>query len=170
LPPRATANPSQPPVIAVAAPVAASGQTLLQLSRAGVNFVDIYQARGLYLVPKGTVLGFEGVGTAPDGTRYAVVDQQGTVYAATGGVGWTLMQVIKASGARPIGIVSSEAKAQPLRERGYDVLVGDGKDQALVRNVVPNGVDVVFDANGADTWELTSRRRFSSRSCPTAER
>jgi NADPH2:quinone reductase len=151
------------------------------------------------------VLGVEGVGTAPDGKRYAVVDEQGTyaqsiavrndrlipvpgdvnddhamvlfqaitaqyltasihpvregetavVYAAAGGVGWTLMQVLKSAGARPIGIVSSEGKAQPLRERGYEVLVGDGRDPSLVRDLVPNGVDVVFDANGVDTWELT---------------
>jgi NADPH2:quinone reductase len=198
-------KPEPAAVITIAAPVAASGQTLLQISRAGVNFVDIYQARGRYLMPKGTVLGFEGVGTAPDGKRYAVLDHQGTyaqsiavpddrlipvpddidddhamilfqgitaqyltasihpvregetalVYAAAGGVGWTLMQVIKSAGARPIGIVSSEAKARPLRERGYEVLVGDGKDLALVRDLVPNGVDVVFDANGVDTWELT---------------
>jgi NADPH2:quinone reductase len=198
-------QPEPAAVIAIAAPVAASGQTLLHLSRAGVNFVDVYQARGVYRLPKGTVLGFEGVGTAPNGKRYAVLDQQGTyaqsiavpddrlvpvpdeisddhamvlfqaitaeyltasihpvregetalVYAAAGGVGWTLMQVLKSMGARPIGIVSTEAKAQPLRDRGYDVLVGDGKNLALVRDLVPNGVDVVFDANGVDTWELT---------------
>ncbi len=187
------------------APIASDGRTLLRVSRAGINFVDVYQARGRYPVPPGTVLGFEAVGVAPDGTRYAVIDHLGAyaqtisvpndklilvpndisddyamllfqgvtaeflthsvhplragevvlVYAAAGGVGWMLMQVAKHAGTRPIGIVSTEAKARPLRERGYEVLVGDGSNFSLVRDLIPDGVDVAFDPNGKESWELT---------------
>lgn len=187
------------------APAPQAGETLIAPSRIGVNFIEVLQRRGSYPVPPGTVLGFEAVGTAPDGRRCAVIDVFGTyaqriavpssklipvpddvsddqamllfqgvtahsmiatahpirageialVYAAAGGVGSILMQVIKAAGARPIGVVSSEAKAAPLRERGYEVLIGDGTDTRLLREAVPEGAHVAFDPNGAATWELT---------------
>jgi len=73
-----------------------------------------------------------------------------------------LMQMVRARGGRPIGINSREEKARPLREHGFEALVGNGDQTALVRELVPDGVDVVFDPNGADTWQLTlasTRRR-----------
>ena len=185
------------------APSAGAETTILDVHLAGVNFVDILHARGTYPVPPHTVLGFEGVGTAPDGKRYAVVDQKGfyaervavpnsaliplpddidddaamllfqgitaqylstsvhplragetaLVFAAAGGVGWSLMHLIRAAGARPIGVVSSEAKASVLHERGFEAIAADGAEAGeRARALVPDGVDVVFDANGKSTW------------------
>ena len=194
------------------APSAAVGTTILDVALAGVNFIDTYQARGIYPVPAHTVLGFEGAGIAQGGKRYAIVDQHGLyaervavpdsalipvpddiendaamllfqgitahylsasvhpmrtgetalVFAAAGGVGWILMHLIRAAGGRPIGVVSTEAKAAVLRERGFEAIAADGASAGdRVREIVPAGVNVVFDANGKSTWaaDLAAVRR-----------
>ena len=46
-----------------AKPAPASGQVLVKLSAAGVNFIDTYQRSGLYKIPLPAVLGMEGAGT-----------------------------------------------------------------------------------------------------------
>ena len=213
----ATGGPEQLTFVERELPLAKPGETVLRLSRIGVNFIDVYQRRGSYPVPAGAVLGFEAIGRASDGKRYAFIDHFGAyaeyvavpneklfpipdavgdeaamllfqgvtaqyltasvhpvqpgetvlVYAAAGGVGWLLMQVVRARGGRPIGIASREEKAQLLRENGFEALVGSGEDTALIRKLVPEGVDVVFDPNGADTWQLTleSTRRADTSCC-----
>jgi len=47
----------------VPVPVPAAGETLVRLSYAGVNFIDIYKRAGLYKVPLPATLGEEGAGT-----------------------------------------------------------------------------------------------------------
>ena len=44
-------------------PEPASGQVLVKLAAAGVNFIDTYQRSGLYKIPLPAVLGMEGAGT-----------------------------------------------------------------------------------------------------------
>jgi len=72
-----TGGPEQLTFVERERPLPKPGETVLRLSRIGVNFIDVYQRRGSYPVPPGTVLGFEGVGRVPDGKRYAFIDHFG---------------------------------------------------------------------------------------------
>jgi NADPH2:quinone reductase len=78
------------------------------------------------------------------------------VHAAAGGVGLLLVQMARAIGARVIGTVSSDEKAQLAREAGADeVIVFTKQDfEAEVKRLTDGkGVDVVYDGVGKDTFE-----------------
>ena len=77
-------------------------------------------------------------------------------HAAAGGVGLLLVQMARAVGARVIGTVSSEEKAQLARDAGADeVVVFTRQDfQSEVNRLTGGkGVDVVYDGVGKDTFE-----------------
>ncbi|HYB33498.1 MAG TPA: quinone oxidoreductase [Steroidobacteraceae bacterium] len=77
------------------------------------------------------------------------------VHAAAGGVGLILCQWARALGAKVIGVVGSEAKAEIARRHGCRHVLISGRDdlvasvQALTRGL---GVPVVYDAVGKDTF------------------
>jgi NADPH2:quinone reductase len=77
------------------------------------------------------------------------------VHAAAGGVGLILCQWARALGARVIGVVGSEAKAEIARRHGCWKVLISGRDElvesvkALTRGA---GVNVVYDAVGKDTF------------------
>jgi len=77
------------------------------------------------------------------------------VHAAAGGVGVILCQWARALGARVIGVVGNEAKAELARRHGCWKVLISGRDalvdsvKALTRGA---GVDVVYDAVGKDTF------------------
>ena len=73
------------------------------------------------------------------------------VHGAAGGVGTATLQVAKGYGARTIGVVSTEEKAEMARKAGADdvVLVDGFRDQVL-ELTDGNGVDVVMDVVGGD--------------------
>jgi NADPH:quinone reductase len=77
------------------------------------------------------------------------------VHAAAGGVGLILCQWAKSLGAKVIGVVSSEAKAELARRHGAKHVLIGGRDElvpgvkALTRGA---GVAVVYDAVGKDTF------------------
>ncbi|HEY2060957.1 MAG TPA: quinone oxidoreductase [Amycolatopsis sp.] len=76
------------------------------------------------------------------------------VHAAAGGVGLLLVQLAKARGARVIGTVSTEEKAQLARGAGADhVIRYDREDFAAVTRELTGGegVAVVYDGVGKDT-------------------
>jgi NADPH2:quinone reductase len=78
------------------------------------------------------------------------------VHAAAGGVGLLVVQMARAVGARVIGTVSSEQKAQLAREAGADeVIVFTHQDfeTEVKRLTGGNGVDVVYDGVGKATFE-----------------
>jgi NADPH:quinone reductase len=78
------------------------------------------------------------------------------VHAAAGGVGLLLVQMARAVGARVIGTVSSEEKAQLARDAGADeVIVFTRQDfEGEVKRLTGGkGVDVVYDGVGKDTFE-----------------
>ncbi|WP_431264049.1 quinone oxidoreductase family protein [Roseateles chitinivorans] len=71
------------------------------------------------------------------------------VHAAAGGVGLLLVQILKHRGAHVIGIASSEAKRQAVREVGaYAVIPTDGWLQAVKALTDGRGADVVYDSVG----------------------
>ncbi|GAA3532590.1 quinone oxidoreductase [Amycolatopsis ultiminotia] len=76
------------------------------------------------------------------------------VHAAAGGVGLLLVQLAKARGARVIGTVSTDEKAQLARGAGADhVIRYDREDFAAVTRELTGGegVAVVYDGVGKDT-------------------
>jgi NADPH2:quinone reductase len=80
-------------------------------------------------------------------------------HGAGGGTGTAVVQVAKALGARVIGVVSSDEKADAARQAGADDVVrsdGAWKDAAL-ELTGGRGVDVVFDPVGGDRMLDTIR-------------
>ncbi len=78
------------------------------------------------------------------------------VHAAAGGVGLLLCQMAKMRGARVIGTVSTEAKAQLAREAGAgEVILYTQQDfeSETKRLTDGRGVDVVYDSVGRDTFD-----------------
>lgn len=77
------------------------------------------------------------------------------IHAAAGGVGLLLIQLAKRVGARAIGTVSTEAKAELAREAGAeDVILYTEQDfEAETRRLTGGkGVQVVYDSVGKDTF------------------
>jgi NADPH2:quinone reductase len=75
------------------------------------------------------------------------------VHAAVGGVGSILVQWAKHLGANVIAVVGSEAKAQRARELGADhALLSSDDWVAQTKAITKQGVDVVYDSVGKDTF------------------
>lgn len=78
------------------------------------------------------------------------------VHAAAGGVGHLLVQAAKLKGARVIGTVSTEEKAQLARSAGADeVIIYTEEDfqKATMELTDGKGVDVVYESVGLDTFD-----------------
>lgn len=88
-------------------------------------------------------------------THKAVAGETILVHAAAGGVGLILCQWAKALGVRVIGLVSTAAKADLARAHGCDhpMVYGDGEWSKRVREIAPEGLPVVYDSVGKDTFE-----------------
>ena len=80
--------------------------------------------------------------------------QTALVHAAAGGVGLLLCQMITARGGQVIGTVSTDAKATAARAAGASHIIRyDTEDVSeRVREIVKEGVDVVYDGVGRDTF------------------
>jgi len=78
------------------------------------------------------------------------------IHAAAGGVGLLLVQIAKRCGARVIGTVSTEEKAQLARQAGADeVIFYTTEDfEAATKRLTDNkGVEVVYDSVGLTTFD-----------------
>jgi NADPH2:quinone reductase len=78
------------------------------------------------------------------------------VHAAAGGVGLLLVQAAKMVGARVIGTVSTETKAELARQAGADeiILYTQSDFLAEVKTLTEGrGVNVVYDSVGATTFD-----------------
>jgi NADPH2:quinone reductase len=77
------------------------------------------------------------------------------VHAGAGGVGQLLIQLAKRTGARVLTTVSTQEKAELARAAGADDVINytevDFADE--VRRLVPEGVDVVYESVGRDTFD-----------------
>jgi NADPH2:quinone reductase len=76
------------------------------------------------------------------------------LYAAAGGTGTLLAQWAKALGAKVIGVVGSPAKAELARAHGCaeTILSSDADFVAKVKSLSGDGVAVVYDSIGKDTF------------------
>ena len=75
------------------------------------------------------------------------------VHGAAGGVGTATIQVAKGMGARAIGVVSTEEKAEVARAAGADdVVLLEGFKDAVGGLTGGKGVDVVVDVVGGDAF------------------
>lgn len=77
------------------------------------------------------------------------------IHAAAGGVGLLLVQMAKMRGARVIGTVSTQAKADLAMEAGADAVILYSRQdfEPEVRRLTDNrGVDVVYDSVGRATF------------------
>jgi NADPH:quinone reductase len=80
------------------------------------------------------------------------------VHAAAGGVGLILCQWAKSLGAKVIGVVGSQAKADLARKNGCRYVLLQGQDDivARVKEITRGeGVSVVYDSIGKDTFMLS---------------
>lgn len=80
------------------------------------------------------------------------------VHAAAGGVGLLLVQWLKHIGARVIGTVSTEEKAELARAAGADHVILYGREEVSVQvRALTNGkgVEVCFDGVGQATWDAS---------------
>lgn len=71
------------------------------------------------------------------------------VHAAAGGVGLLLVQILRHLGARVIGIASTEAKRQAVRDLGAEIVIPTEGWLESVKSVTGGrGADVVYDSVG----------------------
>lgn len=78
------------------------------------------------------------------------------IHAAAGGTGLLLVQLAKLRGARVIGTVSTEEKAEIARRAGADATIDYSRQDfaAEARKLTGGkGVNVVYDSVGKDTYE-----------------
>lgn len=78
------------------------------------------------------------------------------VHAAAGGVGLLLVQIAKRCGARVLGTVSTEEKAQLAREAGADEVIlytQTDFETEVKRLTAGKGVHVVYDSVGKTTFD-----------------
>nr|WP_236571268.1 NADPH:quinone oxidoreductase family protein [Microbacterium hydrocarbonoxydans] len=81
------------------------------------------------------------------------------VHAAAGGVGASAVQLGAAAGARVIGVVGSEAKAETARASGAEhvILRSDDIVSEVKRLTGGHGADVVFDPVGGAAFAASTR-------------
>ncbi len=79
------------------------------------------------------------------------------IHAGAGGVGQILIQWAKAIGAKVITTVGSEEKRQVVEALGADLVINYRTESIVerVRSFIPDGVDVVYDGVGKDTFEAS---------------
>ncbi|WP_375503417.1 quinone oxidoreductase [uncultured Jatrophihabitans sp.] len=130
--------------------------------------VVVLDAAGTVAVPEGVDAEIAAAAMLQGMTAHYLVhatymvgqDEIVLVHAAAGGVGALLVQMAKAQGAQVIATVGSEAKVAVARDAGADhVLRTDVSEDlaAEVRAIAPDGVDVVYDGVGKDTFEASLR-------------
>ncbi|HJX79260.1 NADPH:quinone oxidoreductase family protein [Glutamicibacter sp.] len=82
------------------------------------------------------------------------------VHAAAGGVGSAAIQLGKAAGARVIGVVGGQAKAEYARTLGADLVI-DRRSEDFVQIVKEatggRGADVIYDPVGGETYERSTK-------------
>lgn len=80
------------------------------------------------------------------------------LYAAAGGVGLIMTQLLKRKGAHTIAIVSNDEKRKLVEDFGAEYVINSSEESILdrVHQITSGrGVDAVFDSVGKDTFETS---------------
>ncbi|MDD3182808.1 MAG: zinc-binding alcohol dehydrogenase family protein [Alphaproteobacteria bacterium] len=80
------------------------------------------------------------------------------IHSAAGGVGMALINVLRACAWESltiIGTCSGQSKAKLLKQKGVDLAIDTTESswKKIVKQQYRTGVDVIFDANGANYWD-----------------
>jgi len=130
----------------------------------GGTFAELVAAPVRTIAHKPASLSFEEAAAVPLAalTAFQTIERTGVrdgqtvlVHAAAGGVGGFAVQIAKARGARVIG-TASERNHEHLRARGVEPVAYGDRLADRVRELVPDGVDVVLDY-GSDDLVATTR-------------
>jgi NADPH:quinone reductase-like Zn-dependent oxidoreductase len=75
------------------------------------------------------------------------------VHSAAGGVGGSLVQLAKIAGCEVVGVVGGTHKIETAKYHGADHVIDKSKQDlwAEAERIVPQGYDVILDANGVAT-------------------
>lgn len=75
------------------------------------------------------------------------------IHSAAGGVGSSLVQLCRIKGIKTIGVVGSSHKVETLKKLGCDFIIDKSREDLWrkVEEYAPGGVELAFDANGAET-------------------
>jgi synaptic vesicle membrane protein VAT-1 len=75
------------------------------------------------------------------------------IHSAAGGVGSSLVQLCRIKGIKTIGVVGASHKVDFVKELGCDFVIDKSTEDLWkkVKEYAPDGVDLAFDANGAET-------------------
>jgi len=95
-----------------------------------------------------------GLSRAANSSRKTVL-----VTSAAGGVGVVAGQLYKNKGCRVIGVTSTRAKADRLKEYGFDEVIAYKEEDldARLQKLVPEGLDLFFDNVGAEQLDAGSK-------------
>lgn len=76
------------------------------------------------------------------------------IYGATSGVGMAAIQIAKDIGAKVITTVGDKSKIDYAEKLGADYIINHNNTDMVkeLKKIVPNGVNVVFEHIGPDTW------------------
>ncbi len=80
-------------------------------------------------------------------------DSVALVHSAAGGVGLSLMQILKEAGCRVIGVVGTTAKVDITQHYGADAVIDKSKADVWTdaEALADGGYDLIFDPNGVST-------------------
>ena len=81
------------------------------------------------------------------------------VLGAAGGVGLAAVELAKAAGATVIAAASTDEKLQVCKDHGADLLLnyGDGDFRAKLKEICPDGPDIIYDPVGSEMTEQAFR-------------
>ena len=145
-----------------------AGERVLALTRFGGYASEVCVPRGqLFRIP--SALSFAQAATFPTvhlTAYYALREVLRTragafvlVHSAAGGVGLAALQMAKADGLVPIGIVGSPSKCEVAAEYGARSVIDKSSQDlwAEVKRLAPGGLHYVLESNGAETLRESYR-------------
>ncbi len=144
------------------APPLAIGDAVIACTLFGGYATRIITKRD-YVFPKPTNVDFEAAAGVPAvmlTAWYAIHElahprpgSVALVHSAAGGVGSSLVQLLRRAGVRVVGVVGSGHKVETARRLGCDVVIDKSQQDlwAEAKKAAPGGYDTVFDANGVET-------------------
>ena len=146
------------------------GDEVIALTGSHGGFAEQVRVPAGQVIPKPAALGFpeaSGLVFTYATTHYALRDRAALkqretllVLGAAGGTGLSAVQLGAVMGARVIAAASSKEKLQVCADHGATELINyaDEDLRARLKEVAPDGVDVVYDPVGGDYAETAVRR------------